>query len=189
MNYGDARLPDRFWSKVVPEPNSGCWLWTAHRNAKGYGCYGVGSYETRLSHRVAFQALLGLVPDGLELDHRCKVRCCCNPAHLEPVSHAENVRRGETKKSHCKRGHALAGDNLMPIKHGAAARCRLCVAIAASSRDKQRRMRSRPLRRRPGRQRGTTCTNGHQFTFNGERNVCLACQSRRAREHATRKTT
>lgn len=46
-----------------------------------------------MAHRVAYELWVGPIPEGMELDHRCKVRACINPAHLEPVTHAENMRR------------------------------------------------------------------------------------------------
>ena len=94
MNWGDSRLPERFWSKVAPCPMSGCWLWTAALSL-GYGKFGVGQ-RVRSAYRYAYEMLVGAVPNGLELDHRCRVRCCVNPAHLEPVTHAENIRRGDS---------------------------------------------------------------------------------------------
>lgn len=128
MNWGDARLPERFWQKVSPEPNSGCWLWTATLNQDGYGRY---SHKGRLesAHRVAFFMLVGLVGAGLELDHKCRVRCCCNPRHLEPVTHQQNASRGlggkhHLKKTHCPSGHPYAGSNLI-IRDGYRA-CRTC---------------------------------------------------------------
>lgn len=116
MNWGDPRLPERFWNKVMPEPNSGCWLWIGSTEGGGYGNVRFNG-PTRKAHRVSFEMLVGEIPDGLELDHLCRVRCCVNPLHLEPVTHAENVRRGESglrqsNRTHCPSGHAYEGDNL-----------------------------------------------------------------------------
>lgn len=86
--FGDPRLSARFWAKVHVLPN-GCWEWTAYRSRKGYGLFGQTA-----AHLVAFRALIGAVAPGLELDHLCRNRACANPCHLEPVPHAENVRRG-----------------------------------------------------------------------------------------------
>ncbi len=69
-------------------------------------------------HRAVYVAAHGEIPAGLELDHLCKNRGCVALAHLEAVSHRENVLRGDglaaanTAKSHCIHGHALTGDNL-----------------------------------------------------------------------------
>ncbi len=112
MNFLDPRLPDRFWDKVIPEPNSGCWLWIASTSF-GYGAFGMGRNVVWRSHRLAYSALVGPIPDGLDLDHLCRTRSCCNPAHLEPVTRGENVRRGLkfNRASHCPKGHEFTAEN------------------------------------------------------------------------------
>lgn len=65
-----------------------CWIWTGSRSPDGYGRHG-GTY----AHTLLYEAHVGPVPEGQELDHLCRVPACCNPDHLEPVTHAENVRR------------------------------------------------------------------------------------------------
>jgi hypothetical protein len=76
---------------------AGCWLWTGGLDQYGYGkvrIYG----RTRGVHRVAYELWVGPVPDGMQLDHRCRVRHCINPEHLEPVTVGENIRRGHTAR-------------------------------------------------------------------------------------------
>jgi hypothetical protein len=95
--YGDPyhRQPttlERFWTKIRRDEN-GCWLWQAGLAHNGYGHLKVGR-RTVKAHRFAYELLVGPVLEHLELDHLCRVRSCVNPAHLEPVTHAENVRRG-----------------------------------------------------------------------------------------------
>jgi len=90
-------LPDRFWDKVQAEPNTGCWLWDANTTRGGYGHFKV-SGRMVYAHRLAYEKLVGPIPDGLSLDHLCRVPGCVNPDHLEPVTHAENVRRGDSGK-------------------------------------------------------------------------------------------
>src|ERR1043166_7685871 len=103
----DHRLPIRFWSKCIPEPNSGCWLWTgAIKTVTGYG-YIWTDKRVASAHRAAYESLVGPIPDGLQIDHRCRIRCCVNPAHLEPVTNVENQRRGLRGEltTHCPAGH------------------------------------------------------------------------------------
>ncbi len=114
MSFLDPRLPDRFWSKVMPEPNSGCWLWIAS-TSEGYGqFYDRARNAPARAHRVAYTALVGPILDGLHIDHLCRQTICCNPAHLEPVTLAENTRRGRSAErtrerhaaiSNCPQGH------------------------------------------------------------------------------------
>lgn len=77
----------------IPEPNSGCYLWLAAVSSEGYGLLSVGD-RLRPAHLIAYELAKGPVPEGLELDHLCRVRSCINPNHLEPITHRENVIRG-----------------------------------------------------------------------------------------------
>jgi hypothetical protein len=124
----DPRLPQRYWDKISPEPTTGCWLWTAF-DQEGYGRFGWRG-SVKLAHRVAYEELVGPVPDGLQLDHLCRVRQCCNPLHLEAVPQHVNRERGNYRLggekagamkraiTHCPRGHEYAGDNLRVTKRG-----------------------------------------------------------------------
>lgn len=89
----DVPVAERFLAKVAVDADSGCWLWTGSiNNHTGYGRFhfqGTG----RDAHPIAYRLFVGEVPDGLELDHLCRVRHCVNPEHLDPVTHAENMRR------------------------------------------------------------------------------------------------
>ncbi len=83
-----------FWNahadKIMPEPNSGCWFWLGALS-RGYG-----SLKNARAHRVAYEMTIGPIPEGLVIDHLCRVTSCVNPDHLEAVTQAENVRRGLT---------------------------------------------------------------------------------------------
>jgi hypothetical protein len=72
---------------------NGCWLWTGSLNNKGYAQLGVAG-RVRSAHRVAYELFKGAIPDGLQIDHLCRVRQCVNPDHLEAVTQSVNIRRG-----------------------------------------------------------------------------------------------
>ncbi|HSS09404.1 MAG TPA: HNH endonuclease [Acidimicrobiales bacterium] len=136
----DRPLAERFWSKVKITPT--CWLWTGNRNPNGYGILGITVVPGRRTkvgaHRIAYELLVGPIPEGLTIDHLCRVRHCVNPAHLEPVTQGENTRRGgNAKRTHCLRGHPLDGENLY-IKPSGQRTCRACLRIAHRSYDQSR---------------------------------------------------
>lgn len=79
------------WSPAG-DPSEPCWLWTGALQANGYAAFRVGGKTVR-GHRYIFETLRGDIPDGLELDHLCRRRSCCNPAHMEPVTRSENLKR------------------------------------------------------------------------------------------------
>lgn len=88
--------PEKFWPRVDKTGPSGCWLWTGSCLPTGYGQVGCrvgGKTYVSSAHRVAYRFVVGPIPAGLQLDHLCRVRRCVNPAHLEPVTPRENVRR------------------------------------------------------------------------------------------------
>jgi hypothetical protein len=121
----------RFWTKVrFTEP---CWLWTGSRNWGGYGQFRLHQ-RLLLAHRWAYEFCVGPIPEGLTLDHLCRVHNCVNPEHLEAVTHRENVLRGtgptalNAARTHCVNGHAFTPDNLYPLATGHR-RCAACRRI------------------------------------------------------------
>lgn len=76
---------------------NGCWIWNAKARRGGYGLIGIDGKSYR-AHRWMYEQLVGPIPEGLQIDHLCRVRECVNPAHLEPVTHAENGRRGKNTR-------------------------------------------------------------------------------------------
>lgn len=127
----------RFWRKVVK--TSTCWVWTAATNSTGYGCVGIEG-RRYLAHRVAYQALVGPIPEGLTIDHLCFNKLCVNPEHLEPVTAAENNRRAAARITRCLRGHELAGDNLIVTSRGSR-NCRTCTNARRRVKHPDRRRR------------------------------------------------
>lgn len=130
----------RFWRKVEKTP--GCWLWRGTTNPRGYGMFRPYVGQARKAHRYAYELLVGPVPDGTELDHLCRNPRCVNPAHLEPVTHRENMLRGENpaaraaRATHCRHGHAYDEANTQVTPTGER-RCRACNrARAAANRRK-----------------------------------------------------
>ena len=126
--YTEADIRRKFLANLLV--GDGCWEWEGNRYSQGYGRV-TGAVR---AHTYSYELLVGPVPEGLELDHLCRVRHCVRPDHLEAVTSAENIRRGNcvsainARKTHCKRGHELGGDNLLAwgLKKGERI-CRTCT--------------------------------------------------------------
>lgn len=149
-------LPDRFTAKVrVAE--SGCWEWTAaHHPKQGYGWFKTNGRMV-VAHRFAYEALVGPIPEGLVIDHLCRNPRCVNPSHLEPVTTAENVRRGRhpgREKTHCPHGHPYDAENTRYTKEGHR-QCRACYRARARIRTGYKGL---PLPRDR-----THCPSGHAY--------------------------
>lgn len=166
MSAPDFRLPDgqaaprRYFVKAVdgPEyqeqarlriagavrvhPISGCWEWSRSLTSEGYGhLYYLGRKE--YAHRIAWRLWVGPIPDELELDHLCRNRSCCYPAHLEPVTHRTNLRRGiPGMATHCVNGHEFTPENTRRRKEGRR-QCRACDRIRQR---KYNQLKQAPLR-------------------------------------------
>lgn len=91
---------DDIWERCEPKVSktASCWIWQGVQRRNGYGQI-MWHPDTYLVHRIAYQALVGDIPDGLELDHLCRNRICCNPEHLEAVTHATNIQRGHAARA------------------------------------------------------------------------------------------
>jgi hypothetical protein len=129
----------QFWNqhsaRIMPEPNSGCWFWMGQINQHGYGRIRLADKRTQVVHRFAFETDREPVPAGMQLDHLCRVRCCCNPDHLEIVTHGENARRGVLSRLHfdptrpdlCIHGHDLSR---FGRRYGSDLRCTECARVS-----------------------------------------------------------
>jgi len=116
-----------------------CWLWTGGTTTAGYGLVGRGGRGNGmvLAHRVMYESVHGTIPDGLEIDHLCRVIRCVNPDHLEAVTHQVNINRGITAtKTYCKHGHEFTSANTY-IKSNGCRQCREC-SLASSRRQRPR---------------------------------------------------
>lgn len=139
MSYRHENRLTALWAKINKSwprwRGLPCWLWTGYLTTRGYGRT---SWEgkLRLVHNLIYELQNGKIPAGLEPDHLCPRKNCCRPGHIEPVPHRKNVLRGRApaavnaRKTHCKRGHQLSGDNLYDRgPHHRA--CRLCHRLRA----------------------------------------------------------
>lgn len=101
---------ERFLTKVSVPSNKDenvCWEWRGPKTVAGYGMFTIGrsapgqNPKTAPAHRFAYELLTGQAIDqGLELDHLCANPSCVRPSHLEPVTHAENVRRSQERRGY-----------------------------------------------------------------------------------------
>ncbi len=82
----------RMYAKRILDRN-GCWLWDGYLSPGGYGIIYV-KYERHMVHRLSYEIHVGSIPEGLDIDHLCRVRRCFNPEHLEPTTRQENLWRG-----------------------------------------------------------------------------------------------
>lgn len=121
--------------RVKIDPASKCWIWQTAKDAKGYGRV-VLHGERFYAHRSAYETFVGPIPEGLQIDHLCRRPSCVNPAHLEPVTAEENIRRGllgdlKGKKLYCKNGHLMLPQNysLKRTPTGVARRCLPCASL------------------------------------------------------------
>lgn len=161
----EERFNEKWVEAEEPHPVLGtkCWLWTAGTTSAGYGgFYADGKHLS--SHRVSYEMHVGPIQEGFDMDHLCRVHRCINPEHLEPVTHAENVRRGQAGKqgrgkTYCMRGHPLSGENLN--RYRGRRRCRACADLQrrAWARDNPERTKENVRRQRLRREARSSKSN------------------------------
>lgn len=120
-------LPETFWAKAR---TTDCIIWAGAQNNKGYGCFAIEG-KSQLAHRLVWEEAFGPIPDGMTVDHLCRVHSCIRLDHLELVTQTENRRRarqaaGYVPGGECARGHALTEDNIYRRKSRAGFECRTC---------------------------------------------------------------
>lgn len=131
------------WRKIAVGHPGVCWLWRGSTSTNGYGVFDAQTVRYTV-HRLTYELLRGPVPDGLVLDHWCRVKLCANPFHLEPVTSRENSLRDTTtiasrnaRRTHCPQGHPYRGDNL--VRRNGGRFCRKCIELHALSREARRK--------------------------------------------------
>lgn len=182
---------ERFWRKVdkdgpVPtyRPELGqCWIWTAGKMPRGYGVFHPTHGKTTYAHRYAYEDLIGPIPDGLHIDHLCRVTPCVNPAHLEAVT--QQVNNARTCKDECDNGHAFTEANTYEWQGH-----RFCIACRRA-RSSGRDPRSEPTTQvNTGRRSERThCPRGHAYSDantyrspGGSGRQCRTCKRDRRRQ-------
>ena len=144
---------ERLLRRLIVDDN-GCHIWPGGKNYGGYGLIGDGR-NTYLAHRVAYTLAYGPIPDGLTIDHLCRQKLCCNPAHLEAVSIRENLMRApnapaalNAAKTHCVNGHRF--DELNTRYWRGKRICRACGTAARRRYEAKQREEKTHVQQRVG---------------------------------------
>ena len=121
----DGTVEERLMAKTM-KASCGCWIFLACHDKEGYG-----KLHGKLAHVASYEIYKGVVPNGFEIDHLCRVRSCVNPAHLEAVPHLVNMTR--SWKNACRKGHLLTEENtyVQIVGNVTNRRCRTCGNAAA----------------------------------------------------------
>lgn len=144
-------LLSRFFSKITINPQisfngQNCWIWTGATNSGGYASFRLKGSSGK-AYIASYRLFVGDIPDGYEIDHKCRNRKCVAPYHLEAVTHQENVLRGisicaqNAAKTECKRGHKLTPENVR-MQNGSRL-CRQCARKAGAIRSREWREKNR----------------------------------------------
>lgn len=181
-------IEERFFEKV--RFTNSCWFWEGARQWKGHGSFYYAG-DRIPAHRWAYEYLVGPIPPGLYLDHLCMNPPCVNPAHLEPVTNAENLRRAVAayQKESCPHGHAYDEKNTYHSKNGRR-HCRECARLRSLERGRKifgrTHLFSKPATSNAEK---THCPYGHAYDHvlpNGKRS-CRTCNREAMRRYRAKK--
>jgi hypothetical protein len=123
----------RFFEHVYLAP-TGHWIWLGSTNPGGYGTFNIGKRKGG-AHRLSWELRNGPIPKDLVIDHLCRTPRCVNPDHLEPVTQAENLRRGMSptwtaiRDGKCRKGHPITDPTNLWIGPTGERKCRACMKL------------------------------------------------------------
>ena len=151
---GDNGILSRFMNKCIPEPNSGCWLWSGASGKRGYGTFKIKTGVAIRAHRASYSLFNGKIADGDVICHKCDNPFCVNPQHLIAASQKYNLHDARKKgrfptgenytnfnkqKTQCKYGHPFNTENTH-IKNNGQRECRICLSLRSAGYRARKRM-------------------------------------------------
>lgn len=160
-------LPTNFTNKI--DYSGDHWLWIGATQTQGYGSFGYEG-KSHLAHRWSYEQLIGPIPEGMVIDHLCRVRSCVNPAHMEVVTPEENNTRGHQARGwFCRFGHDLQEVGTYERRRETGEVTNECLACRAIAR-----------KRHQDRERGTkhVCDDCGQMRAKRARGLCTTCYAR-----------
>lgn len=150
-----APIGVRLLRRRMISPWTGCWVFRGSDNGNGYrritiGTKAAGDKRSVYVHRLAYEVWVGPIPEGMDIDHRCRNRACFRPDHLRPMSHRRNLLIGEgpsainARKKSCVNGHPFTPENTRyrKRKHGSARVCVTCARACATASYARKKLRA-----------------------------------------------
>ncbi len=150
----DAAAFDLLIGIATPEPTTGCWLCLVGSDNEGWPRLKLNGRRDYV-YRLVYRILVGPIPDGMDVDHRCRQRYCLNPDHLEAVTRSVNTQRIRgwgLRRARCRRGHEMTPENTLPGDNPGERRCATCrreLKRAAYARTRALKIRAEPSRSGP----------------------------------------